>query len=269
MGLIAATALVHFLDPGLAGAIFLIAVFSFMLRAYGPANYGILAIAVTGLVVFLFAVGGVAPAEVIVPRGMNTLVGGLIALLAYRLWPTWERTQAPDALARMIDAYRSYFQSVRDGYLRQETVSDRTRVAGRIARSDLESSVARQRLEPGTGPERVALFDRILADSHRFIHAVMSLEAGLQTSRPVPPRDAFRKFSNDADLTLYYLAAALRGPAETTGDQFPDLREDYHALIESADSQVERHALVNTEADRIVNSLNTLREEILKLLTLR
>jgi len=267
-GLIVATALFHFLNPPPGLQIAFIALFAFVLRAYGPANYGILAIAVTALVVFLFAVVGVSPSDVILSRGLNTLAGGVIALLAYRLWPTWERTQVPEALARMLDSYRAYFQAVRDGYLKQEGDTgaelDRTRLGARIARSGLEASVARMRAEPGNSADRIAAFDRILADSHRFIHAVMSLEAGLLTSRPVPARDAFRSFSNDVDVTLYYLAAGLRGAAIAASD-FPDLREDHHTLIESGDSSIQRYALVNVEADRIVNSLNTLNGEILPL----
>jgi hypothetical protein len=41
------------------------------------------------------------------------------------------------------------------------------------------------------------------------------------------------------------------------------LREDHHALLQAGDSRIERYALVNVEADRIVNSLNTLSGEIL------
>ena len=264
-GLLGATALFHLVKPTLAVQLPLMAVFAFLLRAYGSANYGIVAVAVTGLVVLLFGVSGVAPADVMVPRGLNTLVGGGIAMLAYFLWPTWERTLVPEALARMLDAYRAYFQAVRDSYLRGDQAIgptlDRARLEARIARSNLESSLGRLRAEPGTAAERIAEFDRILADSHRFIHALMSLEAGLQTSRTVQAREAFRKLSNDVDVTLYYLAAKLRGAPMAAAD-FPDLREDHHALIEAGDSSEQRYALVNTESDRIVNSLNTLAGEI-------
>jgi hypothetical protein len=50
-----------------------------------------------------------------------------------------------------------------------------------------------------------------------------------------------------------------------TGSQkeFPDLRKDHNQLIQSSQPSAERYALVNVEADRITNSLNTLREQIL------
>ena len=268
-GLIAATLLVHWFRPTPAMQITFVSVFAFAQRTFGPANYGILAIAVTALVVFLFALAGISPSQVMVARGLDTLAGGVIALLAYRLWPTWERTQAPEALADMLDAYRSYFHAVREAYLGLDEAAgralDQTRLAARMARSKLEASVARMGAEPGDAT-RVAQFDRVLADSHRLIHAAMSLEAGLLTSHPVPARSAFQTLADDVEKTLDLLSAGLRGNVgRWEASHFPDLREDHHTLVQSGDPGIARYALVNTETDRIVNSLNTLRSQILPL----
>ena len=89
----------------------------------------------------------------------------------------------------------------------------------------------------------------------------MALEAGLSSSRPAPARGAFRRFADDVELTLYYLAQALRGSPLTRAG-LPDLREDHRQLAHSGDSLAERYALVNVETDRITNSLNTLSEEV-------
>jgi hypothetical protein len=133
-----------------------------------------------------------------------------------------------------------------------------------MARSNLEASLARMRAEPGNSPGRIAAFDRILADSHRLVHALMSLEAGLIASSPVPSRDSFRTFADDVDRTLYFLSAGLRGKGIRRAD-FPDLREDHEKLTESGDPNVPRYALSNIETDRMVNSLNTLTGDILSL----
>jgi len=191
-----------------------------------------------------------------------------VALAAYRLWPTWERTQTPEAAARLLDAYRAYFRGVSGAYLRQDNASgealDNARLAARMARSNLEASLARMRSEPGNPPERIAAFDRVLADSHRLVHAMMSLEAGLITSSPVPSRGPFRTFADDVDRTLYFLAAGFRGQRIRRAD-FPDLREDHHKLTEAGDPNIPRCALSNIETDRIVNSLNTLITDTLPL----
>jgi uncharacterized membrane protein YccC len=265
-GLLVATGIVHFLVPSTGIEIFLIVAFTFLLRCFGSANYGIFVTALTALVVFLVSITGLAPGPIMLARGLNTLAGGAIALLAYALWPTWERQLTPDLLADMLDAYRAYFQAVRDAYLKPEDNFnirlDQVRLAARLARSNAEASIARLAGEPGVSEAQLTALHKILATSHRLIHAVMSLEAGLASSAPTPPRDAFRKLTNDIDATLYYLTASLRGSSIERG-HLPDLREDHHALLQSGDASIGRYALVNVETDRIVNSLNTLAEFIL------
>src|SRR5581483_11814998 len=117
-------------------------------------------------------------------------------------------------------------------------------------------------LEPGNSSESIRRLSGVMAASHRLVHAMMALEAGLSSSRPVPARQPFARFANDVELTLYYLASALRGsPLDHAG--LPDLREDHHELVHSPEALTERYALVNVETDRITNSLNTLSEELL------
>ena len=265
IGLVLATALFHLLHPALAAEVLLLGAFMFLLRCFGSANYGIFATMVTGLVVLLFAVAGVPPKDVMTARMINTLAGGVIALTAYWLWPTWERTQAPELMARMLDAYRQYFRAIREAYL--NPTGDYTnqlngaRLEARRARSNLEASIDRLSSEPGTDPKTASALSGMLASSHRLIHAIMALEAGL-ASRPSQPRAAFRPFANDVELTLYYLASALRG-SKIQRESLPDLREDHNALIRTAVTDPEKYALVNIETDRITNSLNTLSEQVL------
>ena len=270
-GLALATALFHAIAPPPAMQVVFIGAFMFLMRWAGLANYGVLVTALTALVVLLFASTGVAPAELIAARALFTVIGGAIALTAYRAWPTWERTQVPEALARLLDAYRAYFQAVRDAYLRPGLEQDpafalrldQARQACRLARTTLEASIARLQLEPGVPAGRITTLQAILANSHRLIHAVMALEAGLFRSQPVPARPTFATFANNVDSTLYFLAAYLRGVVVRQGD-LPDLREDHRALVQTGVSNVERYELVNVETDRVTNSLNTLSMEVVQ-----
>jgi uncharacterized membrane protein YccC len=265
IGLAVASGLYRLLSPSLGVEALLIAIFVFLMRGIGQANYGILAAALAALIVVMLAITGVAPQTVIALRGLDTLVGGVIALAAYAAWPTFERTQIREAVARMLDAYRAYFQVIRDAYLQPEVsfsaALDEARVAARLARSNLEAALARLSAEPG-GSEAYAALTGLLANSHRLIHACMALEAGLARSRTVPARKAFRTFANDTDLTLYFLSAALGG-SPISREDLPNLREDHYQLVHSGDGGVDRYALVNVETDRITNSLNTLAEETL------
>ncbi len=225
VGLFLATALFRFLPESLALHIILIFVFTLLLRWVGPANYGIFAVAISALVVLLIAITGVSPREVIWARGVNTAAGGALALLAY------------------------------DGEL------DRVRLGARMARTNLEASFDRMGAEPGTTAAQINQVNALLASSHRFVHA--ALEAGWLHTAAVPARTAFRTFAADVENTLDLLAAALRG-TRVQLKEFPDLREDHHVLLQSGDQKIERYALVNVEADRIVNSLNTLREQVME-----
>src|SRR5205807_8388891 len=140
---------------------------------------------------------------------------------------------------------------------------DRVRRRWRMARTNLEASVGRLGAEPGTTAEQMHQLNALLASSHRFVHALMALDAAWLHTAAVPARTAFRAFAADVEKTLELLAAALRGKRVHL-NEFPDLREDYHVLVQSGDPKIERYALVNVEADRIVNSVNTLREQVMK-----
>ena len=266
-GLFLATALFRFLPDSVMIQIFLIFVFTLLLRWVGPANYGIFAVAISALVVYLIAITGVSPKEVIWARGINTAAGGALALLAYWVWPTWERTQVSERIAEMLDAYREYFHTLAESYARGEAVRegelDRVRLNARLARTNLEASIDRLGAEPGTTPAQMSQLNALLASSHRFVHALMALDAGWLHTAAVPARAAFHAFAADVEKTLALLAAALRG-TRVQLNEFPDLREDHHVLVQSGDQKIERYALVNVEADRIVNSLNTLREQVME-----
>jgi uncharacterized membrane protein YccC len=271
-GLFLATALFRFLPYSVTIQISLIFVFTLFLRWVGPANYGIFAVAISALVVYLIAITGVSPKEVIWARGINTAAGGALALLAYWVWPTWERTQVSERIAEMLGAYREYFHALAESYAQGETSReselDGVRLNARLARTNLEASIDRLAAEPGTTAEQMRRLNALLASSHRFVHALMALEAGWLHTAAVPARGAFHTFAADVEKTLALLAAALRG-ARVQLNEFPDLREDHHVLVQSGDAKIERYALVNVEADRIVNSLNTLREQVMEWLHAR
>lgn len=259
-GLAASTVLFYFLPVSFWTDFALVVAFVFLLRTFGPANYGLFVIAITALVVALLAMAGIPPAETIAARGAVTLAGGVLALSAYALWPTWERTQLPESMARLLDAYRGHLNSL----VRPASPGsrDRARQAARLARSNLEASLDRFANEPGCTPSQVNLWTAMLASSHRVAHALMGLEASIETgleaekSRPGPELVAF---TNGVEITLHSLAGALRG-SPLCRQELPDLRARQIAF---AGTSV--YPLVIGESDRLTNSVNTLAEQILDL----
>jgi hypothetical protein len=84
----------------------------------------------------------------------------------------------------------------------------------------------------------------------------MALEAGLTSAVPAPAGAAFKTFAHDLELTLYLLAARLRGSAVAL-ESLPNLRDDHNRLA-GADTGL------MIETDRMVNSLNTLADQIFR-----
>ena len=262
-GLLLSTMLFHFLHPVMGMEVVLVTIFVFLVRWIGPANYGIFAINVSALVVLLVAFTGVSPTEVILARGLMTTLGGVTALAAYAVWPTWETTRSVEVVARMLEAYRLYFAAVvgRDLGSPRDTQADldRTRTEARRARTQLEASLDRLRHEPVVDEADVHALNAILASSHRFINAVMAIE-GAHEKSAAPKIGAVRRFAEDVDKTLMLLSSALRGQKISARD-LPDLREEHHSLVSAIG--LEDYSLLIDETDRVVNSLNTVVEQIL------
>jgi uncharacterized membrane protein YccC len=269
VGLLLATGLFHLFRPGMVLQVIFIFVFVFLLRWLGPANYGIFGIAVTALIVLLLAIGGVPPNDVIWARGVNTVVGGGLALLAYWLWPTWERTRVSERVAEMLDEYRNYSHALSRWNPADKSWTralERARRSARGARANLEASIDRLGSEPGTTREQIARLSAVLASSHRLIHALMALDAIFSQQPAIASSPPLKNFMSKLEQTLALLASTLRGLRVPAKD-FPKLREEHRLMVQSrtsgASSPLARFDSINIEADRITNSVNTLAEQIM------
>jgi uncharacterized membrane protein YccC len=164
-------------------------------------------------------------------RGVNTVVGGALALLAYWLWPTWERTRVSERIAEMLNAYGNYTHALShwnstDKFRMQEL--EHAHRDARSARANLEASIDRLSSEPGTRREQLASLSAVLASSHRLVHVIMALDTMFSQQPPLlTPRP--RKI-----------------------------------LCPRANSALARFDAINIEADRITNSVNTLAEQIMQ-----
>ncbi len=268
LGLLLATGLFHLFNPGVVSQVVLIFVLVFLLRWLGPANYGIFGTAVSSLIVLLLAIAGVPPNDVIWARGINTVVGGSLALLAYWLWPTWERTRVSERIAEMLDAYRNYTHALSRWNPADKSWMlelERVRRGARTARANLEASIDRLGSEPGTTREQIARLSAALASSHRFVHTLMALDAIFSQQPALASSPPLKNFLSKVEMTLALLASTLRGVRVPAKD-FPNLREEHRLMVQSrtneATSALARFDSINVEADRITNSVNTLAEQL-------
>jgi len=253
-GLLLTTAVLHF--GGLGGfwtSLALMAVLCFAFRELASVHYGIAVVCLTGLVVILLSFYGIPAADSVLARSIDTALGSALALLAYLLWPTWERGREREVVAHMLDAYRDYLIAILRG---SKQARHGTRIDARAARSAAQASLDRLRSEPASranAPRAEAL----VAQANRVVRAAMMLEATRSDGEPLssPQADAF---TSTCDAALREAAAALRESRAPQGEFH--LRSGQRALVASLTENTDDVFAVTLRdaSDRIVDAIDSL-----------
>lgn len=252
-GLLLTTAFLHFAGfNNFWFALALLAVLCFAFRELATVHYGIAVVCLTGLVVILLSFYGIPAEAAVQARAIDTALGSALALLAYLVWPTWERGREHAVLAKLLDAYADYLDAVLRGDIRTR---DETRVAARAARSDAQASLDRLRAEPASRanvPRAEALF----AQANRLMRAAMSLEAS-HTATSLPPDPWLDAFARDCDAALRDCAEALRTSRTPRGGHH--LRDRQRVLATSAAGRDDAfNTTLSDASDRIVDAIDSL-----------
>ena len=244
------------LGPGPFTLVLLVLGFVWCGYAFSRTNYTIFVVCITGYVVFLLALAGVPESTAARYRSLDTALGGVLALVVYAAWPTWEGSQVRQAIADLIDAHRRYVTALFGGLI-DASKRDRTRLGAaranaRLARSNAEASVQRMLGEPASRRAMsgdVAL--GLLAASRRHALAALALQARIEREPRDPPPE-LERLATEIVTTLAELARAVR--EGTVPKDLPPLRatqEQIRALTRSS---------LMDETDVMVDSLNTIAE---------
>ena len=140
-----ATLIARVLDPGPIGLTLLVLGFVGSGYAVVRANYALFTVCITGYVVFLLMLAGVPELTAATYRVGYTVAGGLLALCAYGLWPTWAASEVGPALGAILESHSGYVAALLDGY-RDPARADLRRLgeirsAARLTRSNGEAVV--------------------------------------------------------------------------------------------------------------------------------
>jgi uncharacterized membrane protein YccC len=258
-GLALSTALLHFAFDSDTARIVLLAALCFGFRQLTTMHYGLGVMLLTGLIVVLLTFEGISPAETMMARAIGTGVGSALALLAYLVWPTWERGRVRPALAGMLDAYRRYFLAVLD-----EDTRVRVDIRGltRSARTNAAASLDRLRSEPRRDPRLVAVAEGVFANANRFLRAAMALEAIRQTSGDLPARAEVRVFAGRVDAQVTRFVHCLREDiAAESSALLRAEQQNLSAALDAApvtDAQRAAASAWIDGSDRITNAVNTI-----------
>ena len=233
-------------------ALGLLALLCFAFRELATVHYGVAVVCLTGLVVILLSFYGIPAAESVHARAIDTVLGSGLALLAYLLWPTWERGREREALARMLDAYRDYFRATIEG---GPTARHEARIAARAARSQAQASLDRLRAEPASRAN-LPRAEALAAQANRVVRATMTLEGarGDDQFQANPSLDAF---VDACDAALRDCAAAMRNQQTPQGSH--GLRAVQRALATSLPRPGDaRDAGLRDASDRVVDAIDSL-----------
>ena len=250
------TTLVLRLTPDVAWAhIAVLGVLCLAFRYLAVAHYGIAVAALTGTVVVLLSFEGVDSNAAMADRVINTALGSGLALLAYLLWPSWERNQARIALSKMLAAYADYLDALAapaDRGTRHEV-----RTATRTARTNAQASLDRMRAEPGTPAVLLELAETLFANGNRLARTAMALESLIDVDDVPPAWTQVGPFIHEASTALRAQAEALTRTEECPVP--PTLREHQLALMASLDRGTDRELADAIErlTDRLTDNVDT------------
>ena len=255
-GAVLATIIVEEFAPGPAALSAMVLIFVWGGYALFRMNYTIFAICITGYVVFILMLSGVGEMTAASARSLYTIEGGVLALAAYAVWPTWAASTVRDALAALLAAHASYVSALLDGYVNPSQVDldelSKLRSTARLARSNAEALTERMLAEPArraTIGQRAAV--GLLAALRRHSLAALALHAGLERggAAPIP---GLAPLAGQMREGLARLAAALRDG--TSPLPMPPLRATERAMAPDT------LTVIREETDIMVDSINTMAE---------
>ena len=217
------------------------------------ASYTMFTVCITGYVVLLLHLAHAPGPATATYRALDTVLGGALALVVFRAWPTWEARRVPDVIARQCELLARYTEILLGSFVDPSTWDPgrlaHARAEARRARSNSEASVERMLGEPQAGGgwgQDLAL--GVLAAFRRYALGALALHATLE-HRPAAPIRGLAPVGACLVERLHTLAAVLRArqpqaallatcrePVPRDGTMDRGLAEQAELLVESLDN---------------------------------
>jgi uncharacterized membrane protein YccC len=269
LGAVLTTVLLAVLAPNNELLVILDIIMAYLAFSVLFVNYALFSVFVTAEVVFLLTFVDPQPLSTVADRALNTVVGGILALLIYLLWPSWESSQVPDNLANRIEAVRHYLAAVLEMYANPAAYDEhklfKLRRKMRLARSNADASIQHSLHEPAPHRFDPDLAQGLFAAADKIAQSGLTLEAYLIDNPAHHALPEISPFAREVDQALELLTNALRNQQSIS--TFPDLHKALDALKHAEKSAPnkpyeERADLrfVLTEAKNIVNNISTMRQ---------
>jgi len=237
-------------------------------------NYLFFAVFLTDFVVVLLALLGLPADQTAPERLIGTGLGTGLALLAYILWPTWERTGVSEKFARLFRAQCRFAALLLNAYSRppgEELASARAaKLAARRARSDAEDAADRIADEPERPPMTRALAQALVSAGHRVAVAALAVEAAAR-QRQAEPGPAEQPGPDPVQPRLDQLAEAVRQAGTQLAEALhrlgppgplPPLRELQSQILADSGGSLALFAATDSLVDALDTTADTLRRHL-------
>lgn len=224
-----------------------------------PASFAAGVVFLTAMIVFLLEAVSPSTLATATDRGVDTVVGGAIGLIAFGLWPTWSSMPARQALVDLGNAQRAYVQAVLGSIANGTEVpeDDLRRLArqARLAWTNAAATLERSLTEPPARRIDVEQAQGVMTGLRRLVQAVHVIRLELGANADRRPLVALTPLATALDQTFAAIAETLAGgvPAKT---DLPPLRAAYRELAAATGSE-SPDPLLLTELDEIVDAANT------------
>jgi uncharacterized membrane protein YccC len=268
IGAVLTTVLISQLAPSHIALVIVDAIFGFLAFSFLFVNYALYSVFVTIEVVILLAFVSAPLPETATYRAVNTVIGGILALAIFFLWPTWERAQVPTYIATRLEALANYLSIVMEAYAHprayNQAAIDNIHREVRLARSNVEASVQHALQEPGRYSLNAEIARGLLGAADNLAQNIIALEAYLLGNPEHPAFPAAQPFAEKLHTALHLLAQAVREqrPVKESG---VNLQEELHILKHAKAPErrqqktfgVEQRFVVG-EVKQIVQAIHTL-----------
>jgi uncharacterized membrane protein YccC len=265
LGVVVGGLLVATTHPSGAGLVTAVALTAWGSYTVFASSYTVYTFVLTALVVLLVSAGDPKPLSAVADRGLDTLIGGALALLGYLAWPTREEATLRATSTRLLNALADYAEFVLSGYVEGRYDAQlRSRAtelarAARRARADAQASLDRALAEPSHLRPETDAAASALAGARRIVITLHALRTTLQDNTEHVPVPEVQPLTRDVVAALRELAAAT---AEQRPPCLPALREAQHTLESLAEAEPltlhgRRLALVAAHLDPLVDAIDT------------
>ena len=210
LGVVLGVVLAHLL-PTLAGQIVLLLVSIYLFYYWINQNYTIAVVFITTFVLAAFNLLANQGVAVMLPRIIETVIGGVLAYLLVRfVWPGWQYKQLPTLLLRAVARNKRYFESVYDGSVPEEDYLHNRRSAYN-ADNELTSAWKGMRLEP----KKQKVYRDKAFNLSNLNHALLSYISALGVHKSAETlSEKERDFCRDVSGVLGYVTELLTNHAD-------------------------------------------------------